>query len=201
MTTPTIQEILDLPLPGEPAGAETVREYLADLLAALWRGTADPKYGMTGESDWRYDLYDALRDAGHVPAWRDGYGIGHRADGRDHPEDRARADELIGAAILALGVRQYPPAPRTDERTAALARILTDLDRCPHGRHRIDSCLSCPGGQSLGNPHMRPGAVVGYDLGGEPYTAPWSDRPDPLCSTSEPDAWRPRPDAGEGRPA
>jgi len=29
-----------------------------------------------------------------------------------------------------------------------------DLDRCEHGRHSIDSCLGCPGGQSLGNPFV-----------------------------------------------
>lgn len=109
----------------------------------------------------------------------------------------ALGDARVEARLLDAARQRVADLRRTDARTAALARILTDLDRCPHGRHRIDSCLSCPGGQSLGNPHMRPGAVVGYDLGGEPYTAPWSDRPDPLCSTSEPDAWRPRPEPGE----
>jgi hypothetical protein len=27
----------------------------------------------------------------------------------------------------------------------------SDLDRCEHGRHSIDSCFDCPGGQSAGN--------------------------------------------------
>lgn len=26
-----------------------------------------------------------------------------------------------------------------------------DLDRCEHGRHSIDSCFDCPGGNSAGN--------------------------------------------------
>jgi hypothetical protein len=26
-----------------------------------------------------------------------------------------------------------------------------DLDRCEHGRHSVDDCLSCPGGRSTGN--------------------------------------------------
>jgi hypothetical protein len=29
-----------------------------------------------------------------------------------------------------------------------------DLDRCEHGRHSIDPCFGCPGGQSLGNKYL-----------------------------------------------
>jgi hypothetical protein len=29
--------------------------------------------------------------------------------------------------------------------------IPADLDRCEHGRHSIDPCADCPGGQSTGN--------------------------------------------------
>lgn len=29
--------------------------------------------------------------------------------------------------------------------------FVEDLDRCVHGRHSIDPCFSCPGGQSAGN--------------------------------------------------
>jgi hypothetical protein len=84
------------------------------------------------------------------------------------------------------------PLPAELERVRKLARILTDLDRCEHGRHRIDSCVSCPGGISAGNPHMPdPGRPVGYDLRGEPYFVPSGERgDDPLCSTSDPMAWR-----------
>ena len=28
---------------------------------------------------------------------------------------------------------------------------LSDLDRCEHGRHSVDTCLDCPGGWSTGN--------------------------------------------------
>lgn len=41
-----------------------------------------------------------------------------------------------------------------------------DLDRCVHGRHSIDPCLDCPGGQSTGNLFLisgtkyEPGAAV-----------------------------------------
>lgn len=80
-------------------------------------------------------------------------------------------------------------------RILKLVRILTDLDRCRHGRHRGDSCAGfnpqrpvssgCLGGVSLGNPHLRPGTIIGYDLGGRPYYAPSE-------STSDPDGWNRR---------
>ena len=69
----------------------TVRTYLTELLAGLWLGEASAKYGMTGESDWQYDLYVPMRDAGLIPAWRDGWGL----DRQDH----RGADRLICAAI------------------------------------------------------------------------------------------------------
>lgn len=54
--------------------------------------------------------------------------------------------------------------------------LASNLTRCPHGRHKGDRCAhgqtssgreyGCPGGISLGNPHLA--TVIGYDLGGEP---------------------------------
>ena len=41
-------------------------------------------------------------------------------------------------------------------------RILTDLDRCEHGRHEGDACFGCPGGVSVGN--VKTGGVIGYSL-------------------------------------
>ena len=82
-------------------------------------------------------------------------------------------------------------------RDRALARILTDLDRCPHGRHRGDRCSGyepgrpmsgCEGGRSLGNPHMPgPGERVGTDLYGRPYVMPPGGH---AGSTGEPGSWR-----------
>ncbi len=83
-------------------GAGTVQDYLIELLVRLWSGEADPKYGMVGESDWEFDLYDPLYRMGLIPGWRDGYGVGYRTDGTDHPEDRKLAQDLITAAIRAL---------------------------------------------------------------------------------------------------
>lgn len=82
----------------------TVREYLTELLAQLWLDGADSKYGMTGESDWRYDIYKPMADLGLIERWRDGYGIEYPQDGgpRD-PERRIQADALIVAAIRTLG--------------------------------------------------------------------------------------------------
>lgn len=48
-----------------------------------------------------------------------------------------------------------------------LAYIVSCLDRCPHGRHQIDYCASCPPGQpNPGNPWVN--HIIGYDVGGSP---------------------------------
>lgn len=100
-------EVLALPLDHEDCrwhttpGA-TVRDYLIELLAQFWAGEADPKYGMVGGSDWQHDLYVPLRNAGLIPAWEDGWGVGRRTDGTARPEDQQHADALIAAAIRAL---------------------------------------------------------------------------------------------------
>lgn len=103
-------EILALPLAPDcrwhprPAGA-TVQDYLVELLTHLWgdrTGDNVSEYGMVGESDWHYDLYEPLRIAGYLPAWRDGWGLGCRDDGTNHPEDERTAQQLITDAIRAL---------------------------------------------------------------------------------------------------
>lgn len=48
-------------------------------------------------------------------------------------------------------------------RLQAYQTMLTDLDRCEHGRHQGDVCGNCP---SEGNPHLKTGDVIGYSLGG-----------------------------------
>lgn len=55
---------------------------------------------------------------------------------------------------------------------ADLAYVMLDLDRCEHGRHSVDPCLSCPGGRSAGNPHMPVGAVIGYGVDGREIRVP-----------------------------
>jgi hypothetical protein len=54
--------------------------------------------------------------------------------------------------------------------------LLSDIDRCPHGRHAGDVCSGwrgpgefdggCRGGVSLGNPLLAPGTVIGTGIGG-----------------------------------
>jgi hypothetical protein len=99
----TARQVLALPLGEYAPVAGTVRDYLLELLAKFWAGEADDKYGMTGESDWQYDLYVPLRDAGLIPGWEDGYGVGYRTKTERHPEDRKLADDLISAAIAEIG--------------------------------------------------------------------------------------------------
>lgn len=96
-----VAEVLALPVVDWRKGA-TVRDYLVALLAGLWAGDAGQKYGMTGESDWRYDIYRALSKAGVIPGWRDGYGL-------DETDSR-RADQLVCAAIATLTAPQQPAA-------------------------------------------------------------------------------------------
>lgn len=66
---------------------------------------------------------------------------------------------------------------------AKLIGILTDLDRCMHGRHQGDDCGSCDG-PSRGNPHMRTGRVIGYGLRADEIVMP------PPEAKHDPAAWR-----------
>lgn len=61
--------------------------------------------------------------------------------------------------------------------------LVSDLDRCVHGRHQGDVCSSC-GGPSVGNELLPVGTVVGHDLGGHAYVAP------PREQRHRIDAWR-----------
>ncbi len=102
----TIRAILAAPLGPETRWGRpdnTVRDHLTELLAQLVvGGDVNGKYGMIGDSDWEYDLFKAMYRAGVIPAWRDGYGVGDRPDGTNHPEDRHRAYRLLQAACRAL---------------------------------------------------------------------------------------------------
>lgn len=100
ITPELAQRILALPVRRDGDNC-TVRTYLLALLAQVWTDTAT--YGICGNSDWRYDIYESLLEAGLIVSWRDGYGLGYRPDGTEHPEDRKAADRLVAAAIAALG--------------------------------------------------------------------------------------------------
>lgn len=51
-----------------------------------------------------------------------------------------------------------------------LVSILSDLDRCEHGRHEADNCFGC-GGQSHGNQHLKD-RVIGNNIRGNTYVVP-----------------------------
>ena len=70
--------------------------------------------------------------------------------------------------------------------TQDLVKILTDLDRCQHGRHHGDPCgpADACNGTSAGNPHLRPGQVIGYGLRGDHIVMPDREH------KHDPAAWR-----------
>lgn len=72
-----------------------------------------------------------------------------------------------------------------------LSALIDSLDRCQHGRHEVDPCVSCPGGRSTGNPLLPHGEVVGYTVHGIPISVP-----DKGACYQDPDSWLP----GEDRP-
>jgi hypothetical protein len=99
MTEVTPEAVLALPM--NAGGASTVGEYLIALLDDLWREKDgfSGKYGMTGESDWMYDLYRPLIMAGMIEDASEadltsGYGLSRTAI--------QQADDLIGRAIRSL---------------------------------------------------------------------------------------------------
>jgi hypothetical protein len=94
---PTPRQILDTPMRENDAGADTIRDYLVKLLAALW----DSGEGFSGKrpfgnSGWEYELYDSLGRAGHIRYVEDDRGYCEDADTR-------AGNRLIAAAIRALG--------------------------------------------------------------------------------------------------
>lgn len=91
--------VLNCPLDANDADASTVREYLSRLLAKVWT-QADDFSGKRpfGNSDWQYEVYDALVDAGLMYGTRDEDGF---LDDYDASEGRT----LILAAIEALGAQ------------------------------------------------------------------------------------------------
>lgn len=94
------RQVLDLPLGDNDANAKTVREYLIELLAGVWRdGEGFSGKRPFGNSSWEYDLYTPLARAGLIEATfdEDGYIDDFVGSARD------KADELIATAIRALG--------------------------------------------------------------------------------------------------
>jgi hypothetical protein len=64
--------------------------------------------------------------------------------------------------------------------------MVSDLDRCEHGRHEGDACSSC-GGPSKGNPHLSANVAIGYSIDATPYFVP------PCRALSNFEAWASTP--------
>lgn len=99
---PTAAEVLALPMRPNDAGAETVGDYLVQLLRELWR----EQEGFSGKrpfgnSGWSWDLYDPLVLAGHVEGVIDEDGYIEDIS----REAQTAADVLIDLAIQALWPR------------------------------------------------------------------------------------------------
>jgi hypothetical protein len=97
-TDPTPQQVLNLPLPPDnPSGATTVRGYLIELLAGLWRRedgfSSKRPFGYSG---WQHDLCAPLIRAGLISGAFD-------EDGYLADCDDEAAGRLILAAIRSLG--------------------------------------------------------------------------------------------------
>jgi hypothetical protein len=109
ISTETAQRLLETALPGNDAKAPTVRGWLAALLRTAWikREVFKRPFGWSGA--WEDDIYRALIAAGIIAGELD-------EDGdlsRDFDYDAA--DQVILAAIEAMGVASGPGAPVSGE--------------------------------------------------------------------------------------
>lgn len=94
-----------------------------------------------------------------------------------------------------LDAPRLPDGPDPD----AVRWTWRDLDRCEHGRHSIDSCGDCPGGQSRGNRFLlsadwrerfryregRAEVRIGTMVHGEPIWVVVRDRPREAAVTED----------------
>jgi hypothetical protein len=70
------------------------------------------------------------------------------------------------------------------ERLQQFQTMISDLDRNEHGRHEGDIDAFDHTGISRGNPNLRTGAIIGYDISGRPYVMP------PREVRHDPEAWK-----------
>lgn len=85
----------------------------------------------------------------------------HCADRVMYSPLHAKIENAIGGIDHAMA-RTQPAATAqalAPRDAAEFVKILTDLDRCQHGRHAGDPCgpADACNGTSVGNPHQRPG--------------------------------------------
>ncbi|MCZ7414294.1 hypothetical protein [Streptomyces sp. WMMC897] len=96
----------------------------------------------------------------------------------------------IDAAVVGIEhalARTQATNPVHSDAFCPWVRLVSDLTRCQHGRHEGDPCGpddACTG-TSAGNPHVRPGDVIGYDRYGDPIVMPDREH------KHDPASWRP----------
>jgi len=99
------QEILDIPMKENDAGAGTVGEYLTLLLDQLWcEGEGFSSERPFGDSGWEYELYSSLAHANAIKADFTEYEYEEEEDIEiqlDH-FDKDKANSLIREAIGSL---------------------------------------------------------------------------------------------------
>lgn len=114
----------------------------------------------------------------HVLTFADGGGM-RRMTWREVAEQATRRADLARAEA---------------ERYARFYSLVSDLDRCPHGRHEQDHCSGCeprpadeiPRGHpwNTGNPYLEPGQRIGTSLHAtHAIVVPAHDR------QTDPEAW------------
>jgi len=98
----------------------------------------------------------------------------------------AKTEAAVTGIKHALTRTEQHPAtsPEHSDANCPWFYLLADFDRCEHGRHQEDPCGGSCGTRSQGNPHMRTGHVIGYNLRREHIVMPHRD------DKTDPKAWR-----------
>lgn len=105
----TARKVLDAPMQDNDAGAATIRDYLVELLAAVWsEGEGFSGKRPFGNSGWDHELIVPLVRAGLVDGTFDRYGYLDQVDA-------GAARELIAAAIQDLRVAPAAAAAEASE--------------------------------------------------------------------------------------
>lgn len=105
---PDPTELLRLPLPANDADADTVGEYLAELLCQIWRDGENAVKRPFGNSGWQHEICVPMIKAGLIKAtWNDHY------ESWDEIDYRA-VDKLITDAVLALFTRHAAGQPTAE---------------------------------------------------------------------------------------
>jgi hypothetical protein len=117
----------------------------------------------------------------------------HCADRVMYSPLHAKIENAIGGIDHALARTEgnrHLPTLNSQSSDGVWAALVADLDRCQHGRHHGDPCgpADACNGTSAGNPHLRPGQVIGYGLRGDRIVMPDRDH------KHDPAAWRAQPD-------